>query len=267
MNRWNDYAIRYESELVLFIRLFVPNSVILAFADSGSIKKWPAKRCRLSQTIDRLCQTLSPPLPVYNNPRETKIEGKYPLGRWNLYIGGAGNHVPGYVNIDLFGARGVDVVCSAERLPFKSAQFTRVECDAVLEHVERPELAVAEIFRCLQPGGLAHFVVPFCHPFHEFPKDYRRYTQDGLVQLCADFEIIGAGWRSGPTATWLVLTLEYLKLWFPRRWQRQAVHFVFGWLLFPLRYLDVLLFQSDRVRQIGNHHYLYALKREKLVTQ
>jgi hypothetical protein len=59
-------------------------------------------------------------------------------------------------------------------------------------------------------------VTPFCHPFHEYPRDFRRFTVDGLKQLCGGtFETIAEGWRTGPTATMLVFTLEYVKLWFP----------------------------------------------------
>ena len=95
------------------------------------------------------------------NPREPT---NYPLGRWNLYIGGAGRAVAGYVNIDLATAPGVDVVCDAERLPFRDSVFQRVECDAVLEHVQRPDMVMSEIERVLQSGGYAHLVTPFCHP-------------------------------------------------------------------------------------------------------
>lgn len=203
---------------------------------------------------------LSPPPPVYPNPGEKNAEADFPLGRWNLYIGGAGSQVPGYVNVDLFPLLGVDIVCSAEQLPFKSGVFTRVECDAVLEHVERPESVVAEIYRCLKAGGLAHFVVPFCHPFHEYPRDFRRYTPDGLKQLCAPFQVVGQGWRSGPTATLLVFLLEYAKSWTRVKWVRAGVHFVLGWLLFPLRYLDAVLFRIGDLDAIGNHHYLYLRK-------
>ncbi len=203
---------------------------------------------------------LAPPLPVYSNPREHEVEAQYPLGRWNLYIGGAGNEVPGFVNIDLFGLPGVDVVCSAEALPFKENLFTRVECDAVLEHVENPGVVVDEIRRCLRSGGMAHFVVPFCHPFHEYPRDFRRYTPDGLRMLFPQFHVVAAGWRTGPTATWLVFTLEYAKSWFQSTWPRRFVHFVLGWLLFPLRYLDALLFRRGNLEAIGNHHYIYVVK-------
>ena len=48
--------------------------------------------------LHRLERMLLPPAPFVMNPAEPK---DFPLGRWNLYIGGAGRSVPGYVNIDL----------------------------------------------------------------------------------------------------------------------------------------------------------------------
>jgi hypothetical protein len=71
----------------------------------------------------RLYRLMRPPDPFVMNPAEP-VDA--PLGRWNLYIGGAGCSVPGYVNVDLFAMPGVDVTASAEQLPFRSAMFTRL---------------------------------------------------------------------------------------------------------------------------------------------
>ena len=202
-----------------------------------------------------------PPLPLIHNPREPR---DFPLGRWNLYIGGAGRRVPGYINLDILAVPGVDVRADAEQMPFPSDVFTRVECDAVLEHVRCPERVMAEIERVLAPGGYAHLVTPFCHPFHEYPRDYRRFTLDGLKQLAGNrFEVIAEGWRTGPTATILVFTLEYVKLWLPWRAWRIAVHGVLGWLLFPFRYLDLFFLKTARAGRIGNHCYLWLRKIDK----
>jgi SAM-dependent methyltransferase len=129
----------------------------------------------------------------------------FPLSRWNLYIGGAGRTVQGSINIDLFAMPGVDVAADAEQLTFPSDTFQRVECDAVLEHVRDPERVMSEIRRVLAQGGYAHLVTPFCHPFHEYPKDFRRFTIDGLKELAGPMEVIAEGWRTGPTATLLVI--------------------------------------------------------------
>lgn len=205
-----------------------------------------------------LFHLLQPPLPLIANPHEPR---DYPLGRWNLYVGCGKNPAPGYVNIDLFPAAGVDALADAELMPFRANLFQRVECDAVLEHVRCPEQVIREIARVLAPGGYAHLVTPFCHPFHEYPRDYRRFTLDGLkLLLGSDLAVVAEGWRTGPTATLLVFILEYVKLWFPWRAWRGGVHFVLGWLLFPFRYLDYFFFRSPSAGRLGNHLFLWLRK-------
>jgi SAM-dependent methyltransferase len=207
--------------------------------------------------IDRIRRILTPPAPFVMNPWEA-IDA--PLGRWNLYIGGGGCKVDGYVNLDLFPFVGVDVVADAETLPFEDAIFQRVECDAVLEHVRKPEVVMKEIKRVLKPGGFAHIVTPFAHPFHEYPRDYRRFTIDGLTEIGCGLNVVASGWRTGPTATMLVFTIEYAKLLLPWKWWRVLAHGVLGWVLFPLRYIDLLLFRSPDARRIGNHCYVWFQK-------
>ena len=206
---------------------------------------------------DRVLRLLQPPDPFIMNSAEPK---DFPLGRWNLYIGGAGRAVEGYVNVDLIAMPGVDVAADAEHLPFPAGIFQRVECDAVLEHVRNPAEVMCEIRRVLLPGGYAHLVAPFCHPFHEYPKDFRRFTLDGLKQLAGPMEIVAEGWRTGPTATLLVITIEYVKLLFPFRTWRGIAHLICGWLLFPLRYVDLLLLRSPGTQRIGNHCYVWFRK-------
>jgi SAM-dependent methyltransferase len=225
-------------------------------ASTKSLEQLYRKRSSTRWT-DRIRRLLQPPAPFVMNPAEPT---DFPLGRFNLYIGGAGRAVPGYINLDLFPMPDVDVAADAEALPFPDAIFQRVECDAVLEHVRHPEQVMSEIRRVLAPGGYAHLVTPFCHPFHEYPRDYRRFTVDGLKELAVGLEPAAEGWRTGPTATLLVFTIEYGKLLLPWKAWRAIAHGVLGWLLFPLRYLDLLFFRTGRVGRIGNHCYLWLRK-------
>ena len=208
-----------------------------------------------------MARAFRPPAPFVPNPHE-QIDA--PLGRWNLYIGGGGCFVDGYVNLDLFPMAGVDVAADAALLPFGDAIFQRVECDAVLEHVPNADRVMREIERVLRPGGYTHVVTPFCHPFHEYPKDYRRFTTDGLCAMAGELEVVATGWRTGPTATMLVFTLEYVKMLLPWRWWRVLSHGVLGWALFPFRYLDLWMLRSSNAQRIGNHCYVWLRKPENI---
>jgi SAM-dependent methyltransferase len=50
------------------------------------------------------------------------------------------------------------VEADATRLPFAAGTFDRVHASWLLEHVAEPAAVVAEVFRVLRPGGVAHFV-------------------------------------------------------------------------------------------------------------
>lgn len=223
-------------------------------ADSVSLLYEKRRSRRFLQRLERL---IAPPLPLVMNPSEPK---DFPLGRWNLYIGGAGCSTPGYVNVDLFPIPGVNVLADAHRLPFRAGVFQRIECDAVLEHVAEPETVIGEIQRVLAPGGYAHIVTPFCHPLHEYPRDFRRFTPAALHHMTEGLEIAAEGWRTGPTATLLVFLLEYVKLWIRWKPARMAAHGLLGWLLFPLRYLDLALLKRPEAGRLGNHYYLWLHK-------
>src|SRR2546426_5150654 len=227
--------------------------------DTASLERLYRAR-RAGGWLNRVRRMMMPPAPFVMNPREPS---GFPLGRWNLYIGGAGRSVEGYVNLDLFPMTGVDVAADAEALPFPDCVFQRVECDAVLEHVRDPRRVMSEIRRVLAPGGYAHLVTPFCHPLHEYPRDYQRFTLDGLKELGLGMEVVAEGWRTGPTATLLVMSIEYVKGLLPGRWWRMGTHFVLGWVLFPLRYLDLWLLRTERAGRIGNHCYLWLRKPEQ----
>jgi len=230
-------------------------------ADSGDGASRSLERLYQSrnptQWKHRLRSWLSPPAPLIRNPAEPV---DFPLGRWNLYIGGAGTDTPGFINIDLFPLPGVNAVANAEQLPFRSDCFSRVECDAVLEHVRNPDQVMREIERVLAPGGFAHIVTPFCHPLHEYPHDFRRFTIAALREMSGGLTVVASGWRTGPTATLLVFLLEYVKLWFSSRTGRALAHGILGWLIFPARYLDLLLFGKPEAGRLGNHCYLWVQK-------
>lgn len=52
-----------------------------------------------------------------------------------------------------------------------------------LEHIREYRQAIAEVNRCLKPGGRLLLVVPFLYYYHAAPQDYIRFTCQYLEEL------------------------------------------------------------------------------------
>lgn len=98
-----------------------------------------------------------------------------------------------WLGLDMQPGDGVDVVGDVHKLPEDwSSRFDTVVCSEVLEHVERPWVALPELARVTKPGGHLIVTAPFCFPVHAYPSDYFRYTMEGLRVLMQDagFEVV-----------------------------------------------------------------------------
>lgn len=59
------------------------------------------------------------------------------------------------------GRRNLQVVQGdAEQMPFADEQFDRVRADRIVQHILKPECAIAEMWRVLRPGGILTMVEP-----------------------------------------------------------------------------------------------------------
>jgi SAM-dependent methyltransferase len=88
----------------------------------------------------------------------------------------------------------------SEPLPLPDDAYDTVILTDVLEHLQRPELLLAEVFRILRPGGRAIIGVPFLYGLHEEPHDYYRYTRHRLLAFAAEhrFEVVSLVETGGP---------------------------------------------------------------------
>ena len=56
-------------------------------------------------------------------------------------------------------------------------------CSAALNHFQDPRQALIELRGCLRPGGQLFLTVPDRFPPTELSNDYRRYSQDQILDL------------------------------------------------------------------------------------
>ena len=80
-------------------------------------------------------------------------------------------------------ARTSRYVCPVEQLEIPDASFDVVLCTQVLEHSRDPAQALREITRVLRPGGHAFVTTHGIWPFHPYPVDLWRWTQQGLETI------------------------------------------------------------------------------------
>jgi SAM-dependent methyltransferase len=91
----------------------------------------------------------------------------------------------------------VDLVGDAHFLShfLREGSVDAVVSGSVLEHLQAPWLAAAEINRILKPGGLVYHIAPGAWPAHSQPNDFWRMSAEGLRALFgpeSGFEVLDA---------------------------------------------------------------------------
>lgn len=164
------------------------------------------------------------------------------------------------VNLNLAPYRNVDVVATAYRLPFDSGSLGGVHCEAVIEHLEFPDRAVAEMVRVLRNGGLVYSCTPFLQAFHGYPSHYQNFTLEGHKRLFerAGLKVLTCGTAVGPGFMLSDLASLYLRNYAPGPARALSLLFRIGAL--PLRALDRLLWTEPRSHELASTTYVLASK-------
>jgi SAM-dependent methyltransferase len=81
--------------------------------------------------------------------------------------------------------------------PLAPDGFDLVIAEQVFEHVLRPDLAAANVYRMLRPGGVFVISTPFLLKIHASPWDLHRWTEHGMRQLLET-----AGFVVAQTGSW-----------------------------------------------------------------
>lgn len=123
-----------------------------------------------------------------------------------------------YVGVD-YSASTADLLADGHAIPFRDGTFSLVLAYAVLEHLYNPFLAISEVARVLEPGGVFFGTVSQGEPFHH---SYFHHTALGLLAVCraAGLEVTRM-WDSYDTLHGLAVMGRYPK---PGKVMIEGVH-------------------------------------------
>jgi SAM-dependent methyltransferase len=85
----------------------------------------------------------------------------------------------------------IDVICDiADMKPIADESIGLVLNLESLEHLPYPQRAIDEIHRVLRPNGLLILTTVMHFKIHQAPRDYWRFTPDGIELLLSRFKIL-----------------------------------------------------------------------------
>lgn len=197
-------------------------------------KRWP-------KFYDFITHLIAPVL--FNGLTIKRFLKRFPTdGSLRILNVGAGpiRYHPDAIGVDLYPFKATDVLADAAVLPFKDGAFDIACSEQVLEHVSRPFEMISEMIRVTKPGGLIYIGAPFVYPYHPSPKDYTRWTFDGLKELSKPCDLVEKGMMAGPTSGMLTIVAVWLSILVSFGYPpiQKILAYVFMILLSPLKIID-----------------------------
>lgn len=126
-----------------------------------------------------------------------------------------GPHAASYVGLDPVPNPRAELMGPVEAIPAADGAFDVVLCIQVLEHVDDPARAIAELWRVTAPGGTLLLSTHGVMVYHPSPTDNWRWTAAGLREMLirnGAWEDVRVEAGSGSTACLGMLTSLYLSL-------------------------------------------------------
>lgn len=254
---------RYEMKegVPIFIKSQVSDENMAVGGFNRNIKEYP----KLISALRKLKKILGPPLTIYAPKEKEFVNQITKKSKRSLNIGSSSKKAyPGSLNLDIGFFENVDIVADGKRLPFKENSFDLILIESVLEHVDEPEKIINESYRAMKKGGKIYISIPFVYAFHGSPDDYERYTLHGLKKRIenAGFITEKEGIIAGPSSTFNQILRYYLAMLFSFNNDFLFSIFlnIFGWLTFPIKYLDSFLVKNKKAHVISSIIYVLGRK-------
>lgn len=183
-----------------------------------------------------------------------------------LNVGAGGTRYAGLVNLEISDGPGVDIIGHGSELPFRDATVDLVIMQEVLEHVGEFLDLVKEVRRVLKPGGLFYCQVPFQIGFHPGPKDYWRFTRQGIEHIFSAprWEIKQLSISLGHGSGFYRIAVEFFAVTASCLWGKsyRPTKALAALLLYPLKWFDLLTERSTEKDRIPGGYFCIARKIE-----
>jgi len=177
---------------------------------------------------------------------------------------GSGNkdYGPRVINMDIFPGENVDLMAVSAELPLADACVGGALSLATLEHVFAFNETLREMDRVLAPGGATFHVIPFMQPAHGVPRDYRRFTVNGIEDLFPGYARVRCGVIAGPGSAICWSLREYFAILTScgNKFLYTAGRYGWGWVFWPLKFTDYFLTGSRFAAQLASACYYWAKK-------
>jgi SAM-dependent methyltransferase len=171
---------------------------------------------------------------------------------------------PAIKNIDIYDAPNIDIVASAENLPFENNTIKLVITQEVLEHVQDPFKSMEEITRVLQSGGYLFCQLPFVIGYHPGPTDFWRFTKEGIAELVSRYglTISKFDFTVGPASGFYRILVEFCATFFSFFLPKSYIFFksCFALLFYPIKFLDLFLIYSKQADRVAGGYFIIAQK-------
>ncbi len=231
------------------------------------IREWHKSEYLPSLLSYGMIQLIKSPAPFKWFKRKKILDGVLrELNNDGFYVdlGGIGelSHPAVYcANLEL--SSSTQLVCDGLNLPFDDGAVDGIFILLVLEHVPEPFAIAKEIKRVLKKDGFVLATIPFLQVLHENPKDYYRFTPDGIRKVFDGFHEERLDIASGPTGSLIWILKEYGALLFPfsnNRLIYTSIREILGWILYPLILLDYYLLKKKNAAKMSSYFYYMGRK-------
>ena len=144
-------------------------------------------RTTLLALLEKLARSVDVPEPIYEFGA-FRVPGQEHLPAVRDYFPGKR-----FVGCDMRPGPGVDEIQDLHRLTLADESIGTVLMFDTIEHVREPWRALAELHRCLKPGGILLMTSVWYFPIHAYPDDYWRFTASAFSTLLDGYEQVAVG--------------------------------------------------------------------------